>query len=116
MTHKEERAAYNDINMNCNACLHLVRIKRKKDKWGFLYGRCQSLEETPYPCEYGYIKFHPSDWMGMSCFINRDTGKASELALQPTTYIIWVKQVLRVVATLQRETSYVPTSKVHHRV
>jgi len=80
MTPKEERAAYNDINMNCNACLHLVRVKRKKDKLGFLYGRCQSTEETLYYSEYGYIKFHPNDWMGMWCFINRDTGKPSELS------------------------------------
>lgn len=80
MDKKEERAAYNDINMNCNACLSLVRIKRGKDKWGFLYGRCDSLEETPYQSEYGIKKFHPNDWMGMSCFINRDTGEPSELA------------------------------------
>lgn len=81
MSLKEERAAYNDINMNCNACLSLVRVKRPKDKLGFMYGRCDSLEETPYQSDYGIKKFHPNDWMGMPCFVNRDTGKPSDLAL-----------------------------------
>ena len=26
-------------------------------------------------------KFHPNDWMGMPCFVNRDIGKPSDLAL-----------------------------------
>lgn len=80
MSDKDERAALNDINMNCNACLKLERVKHKKDKWGFLYGKCDSVEPQIYPRNDGLIKFHPNDWMGMKCFINRDTGKPSELA------------------------------------
>lgn len=82
MTEKEERAAFNDVNMNCNACLKLQRVRHEKDKWGFLYGKCDSAEPQIYPINDGLIKFHPNDWMGMNCFINRDTGKPSELMIK----------------------------------
>ncbi|MGR3218933.1 MAG: hypothetical protein ACUZ8H_03825 [Candidatus Anammoxibacter sp.] len=67
--------------MNCNACLKLERVRREKCKDGFLYGKCDSLECMPYPRTNGLIKFHPSDWMGMPCFINRDTGIPSDLKI-----------------------------------
>jgi len=81
MDKKEERAALNDVNMNCNACLKLERVRHEKQKDGFLYGKCGSTEEKFYPRDDGLIKFHPDDWMGMKCFINRDTGRPSELML-----------------------------------
>ena len=71
---KEIRAARNDMDMNCNNCINLIREKHSKDPGGFLYGKCKL-----HPYENS-IKFHPDDFMGMPCFINRDTNKPSELA------------------------------------
>ena len=73
MNTKEERACKNDMDMNCNACLNLQRIKHPKDPDGFLYGSCKL---HPYT---NSIKFHPDDYMGMPCFINRDTKQPSIL-------------------------------------
>lgn len=85
MDKKEERAAYNDVNMNCNACLKLERVKQEKRKDGFMFGKCDSTEAQMYPQTNGLIKFHSEDWMGMKCFINRDTGKQSDLYIDQST-------------------------------
>lgn len=76
---KHERACRADMDMNCNNCLRLTRVKHDKDRFGFLYGKCDSKEKHPYPRNDGLIKFHPDDHMGMICFVNRFTGAPSEL-------------------------------------
>ena len=73
MNTKDKRAAKADMDMNCNTCLDLERIKHDKDKLGFLYGKCKQHQYE------NLIKFHPDDYMGMRCYINRDTGKPSDL-------------------------------------
>lgn len=74
---KEERAAFADMDRNCNACAHLHRHKtsRKEQIAGFSKGSCDSgnkrVELIPYSSEDGVFYFSPVDWMGMPCFVNR---------------------------------------------
>jgi len=72
MSIKEQRIAKAEMDRNCNTCADLERVKHKKDKLGFLYGICKHHQYT------NTIKFHPDDYMGMRCYINRDTLKPSE--------------------------------------
>lgn len=60
---KESHAAFSEMDANCNTCKNLDRIKHDKDKAGFLYGVCKMNLKS--------VKFHPDDWMGMSCWESR---------------------------------------------
>lgn len=74
---KASSIAYHESEANCNTCHHLERVKRDKNKAGFLYGRCKSaeskIEASPYysRTEGNVIVFHPDDPMLMPCYISR---------------------------------------------
>ncbi len=68
MNAKQERAAFNEMDRNCNACAKLTRVKRPKNKARFLYGKCASNEIHPYTKRNNIIMFHPNDYMDMNCW------------------------------------------------
>lgn len=54
--YKESVKAFNDMDMNCNTCSHLQRIKHPKSRLGYLEGVCTKKDNTP-------LKFHPHNCM-----------------------------------------------------
>ena len=86
----EERAAYNEMDRNCNACKHLIRVDSppKGKPYMLWHGKCNSpnprfdvhpygpkaYEKLPekYKLPEGVFGFHPNDWMGMPCWEPRD--------------------------------------------
>jgi hypothetical protein len=68
--HKENFAAFNENDANCNTCVNLIREEHEKCKAGFLYGICAKGNETqtPYYDDSAIFKFHPGDHMGMKCW------------------------------------------------
>ena len=62
--YKESKAAFNEMDANCNTCANLERVKHEKKRGGFLLGKCKKTEQN--------IRFHPDDWMGMECWIGRE--------------------------------------------
>ncbi len=75
---KESHRLFNEMDMNCNNCKHLDRVKREKNSAGFLFGKCLSddrfLTDSPYAYaeENDVMMFHPDDWMGMLCYEQRE--------------------------------------------
>lgn len=65
--HKAEIRAFNENDINCNTCTHLVRTKHNKCSLGWLKGVC-SKKDIP-------IQFHPEDSMfpvNESCYTHRE--------------------------------------------
>ena len=57
---QEEARAFNEWDANCNTCRHLTRVPCEPRCGSPHDGICQ-LKQVP-------IRFHPDDWMGMSCW------------------------------------------------
>lgn len=75
--HKENVAAYEISEANCNTCKYLKRIKHEKDSSGFLYGICEKKSQLLSEYTFhkrdkdGIMTFHPHDPMGMDCYESR---------------------------------------------
>ena len=73
---KFERDAYNEMDRNCNACKHLIRVSSAPHgkPWHLWTGKCDAgipdLPQHPYKDDIkdGVFYFHPNDWMGMKCW------------------------------------------------
>jgi hypothetical protein len=76
---KEAAAAFNEMDANCNACRHLIRVPSDKHVSrvaGLLWGRCggkMDVAAHPYADRMvdGVFPFAPSDWQGMPCWESR---------------------------------------------
>ena len=72
-SYRASRRAFDATERNCNTCAHLSRVPHAR-RFGFLEGVCLS---TPVNHPYGVepatnrITFHPDDWMGMQCYVQR---------------------------------------------
>ena len=67
--YKLHRAAFNEMDANCNTCKSLNRIPHPKKSGGFLYGECaKGITEHQYPMVDGVFMFHPNDPMDMACW------------------------------------------------
>ena len=62
---KKSKTAFDESEANCNTCKHLQRLPHDK-RDGLMRGICLN---HPYKPE---VKFHPDDWMGMSCYKHRN--------------------------------------------
>lgn len=74
---KESRRCFDELDANCNTCVHLVRVANNKSTdGGFLTGTCEHQDEYPHPYKArernGVMLFHPNDFMGMPCHKLRD--------------------------------------------
>jgi len=72
--HKESRKLFDQNDRNCNTCIHLQRVKHKKEPTGFLTGICKSTPiNHPYKLRSdGTMIFHPEDPMHMACYEPRN--------------------------------------------
>jgi len=74
---KQHVAWFQEADANCNTCRHLKRIAHPKNRFGFLFAECTNadadMETHPYreSIENGVMMFHPDDWMGMPCHMQR---------------------------------------------
>ena len=74
---RQHIAWFNENDRNCNTCVHLERVSHPRDRFGFLYGKCKNpdcdRDHHPYreAERDGVMMFHPNDWMGMTCHLNR---------------------------------------------
>lgn len=81
-THRSSIRAFHESEANCNTCVHLERVPHKKDKFGFLVGKCASPDGKPQANPYyksgeETMNFHPDDPMHMPCHVQRQ-GRTNE--------------------------------------
>jgi hypothetical protein len=76
---KESIYAFNEMDANCNACKHFIRLKADNSHGAnaasnFVYGNCSNngkIELIPYKREGYQIMVHVADHMGMPCWESR---------------------------------------------
>lgn len=61
---KASKKAFDEMDRNCNACVHLSRTPHQKSKHGLLHGLCAKTQKE--------IQFHPDDCMLMPCWEGRE--------------------------------------------
>lgn len=68
--HRFNAAAFQENDANCNTCKHLIRQAGRKDRGGFLYGKCGGTPaKHPYSLNpRSHMAFPPDDYMGMTCW------------------------------------------------